>query len=154
MKGTLSLLRNSGLEKISPKVSYKKIFQTEKNVGGALNAEDMDMMTIDEIFNGKKYSETEKFPGIIGLIYIYMDTIDLQENVRKSVTKYLDFISKRASGELKNAASWMRNFVVNHPDYKQDSKVSPKINYDLLDACVRIGRGEYHPADLLGEFTK
>jgi glutamate--cysteine ligase catalytic subunit len=105
-----------------------------------MSAEDMDLMTIDEIFNGKQYSSSEKFPGLIGLISIYMDTIDLQDSVRSSVSKYLSFISKRASGELRNAASWMRNFVVTHPDYKQDSKVSPKINYDLLDACVRIGR--------------
>jgi len=32
------------------------------------------------------------------------------------------------------AATWIRNFVQTHPDYKHDSVVSQEINYDLLVA--------------------
>lgn len=37
-------------------------------------------------------------------------------------------------GSLLTAATWIRNFVQSHPDYKQDSVVSQEINYDLLTA--------------------
>ena len=107
-------------------------------------------MTINEIFNGK----TSEFPGLIKLIDIYMDTIDIKEPVRNGVTKYLQFISKRASGELMTDAAYIRKFVVNHPDYKQDSKINNKINFDLMEACVKIGRGDLIPTDLLSNFTK
>jgi galactokinase len=30
----------------------------------------------------------------------------------------------------------MRNFVLHHPDYKQDSVVSESINHDLMLACI------------------
>ena len=48
---------------------------------------------------------------------------------------YLDFIHKRATGEIMTGASWMRQFVMNHPAYKHDSIVSDQIAYDL---CVRL----------------
>ena len=31
---------------------------------------------------------------------------------------------------------------MSHPDYKQDSIVTDRITYDLLDTCDRISRGE------------
>lgn len=39
----------------------------------------------------------------------------------------------------------MRDFVTSHPDYKKDSVVSEKINYDLLYACNEMvqGRRQY-----------
>ena len=42
--------------------------------------------------------------------------------------------SLRFAGSLLTAATWIRNFVQSHPDYKQDSVVSQEINYDLLTA--------------------
>ena len=38
---------------------------------------------------------------------------------RSALARYLSLISKRASGELLTPASWMREFVQTHPDYKQ-----------------------------------
>ena len=52
-----------------------------------------------------------------------------------TVNGYLDFIHKRATGEILTGASWMRQFVMNHPAYKHDSIVSDEIAYDL---CVRL----------------
>ncbi len=46
-------------------------------------------------------------------------------------------------------ARWTRNFVQNHPDYKQDSVVSERINYDLVEACSRITQGEMECPELL-----
>lgn len=97
-------------------------------------------MTINEIFNGKTFEDGSKFTGLIELVNIYMDTINMQQDVRTAVSRYLTFISQRASGALMTPAAWMRKFVTTHPDYKFDSKITPKINFDLLDACVKIGR--------------
>jgi len=38
-------------------------------------------------------------------------------------------------------ASWIREFVVSHHDYKQDSVVSDEIQYDLLWKMGQIANG-------------
>lgn len=48
-------------------------------------------------------------------------------------------------------AKWMRDFVSRHPEYKQDSVISDKINYDLLRKCDHVAKGHEHCPDLLGE---
>ncbi len=47
-------------------------------------------------------------------------------------------------------ATWMRSFVMNHPDYKQDSVISHRIAYDLLTTCHQIGIGAVHCPELFG----
>ena len=42
-------------------------------------------------------------------------------------------------------AKWIREFVSNHPDYKQDSVVNTSINYDLMKRCSAITNGEDCP---------
>ena len=44
------------------------------------------------------------------------------------------FFAYRSPGRLVTPATWIRNFVRQHPDYKYDSVVSKEINYDLLKA--------------------
>lgn len=61
----------------------------------------------------------------------------------------MKFIGDRASGKYITAASWIRNFVVNHPDYKKDSVVTHKINYDLVEACNKIALGQLEVPELL-----
>ena len=70
---------------------------------------------------------------------------------RERLTTYLEFIEKRASGELVTPATWMRNFVRNHPAYKGDSVVSDEIAYDLMLTCRDIGEGKLHVPELLGD---
>lgn len=48
-------------------------------------------------------------------------------------------ICKRASGELKTTATWIREFVQRHPDYRQDSVVSESIAHDLVMEMRAIG---------------
>lgn len=55
------------------------------------------------------------------------------------MNKYLDFINKRATGEILTGASWMRQFVLSHPLYKQDSIVSDEIAYDMIYRLVQVG---------------
>ncbi|QLG74774.1 hypothetical protein HG535_0H01000 [Zygotorulaspora mrakii] len=51
---------------------------------------------------------------------------------------YLKLISDRASGKLPSTARFFRDYILSHPDYKHDSKISKTINYDLLEMCDRI----------------
>ena len=44
-------------------------------------------------------------------------------------------------GVLLTDASWIRQFVVSHPDYKQDSIVSDEIQYDLVWKMGQIANG-------------
>ena len=67
------------------------------------------------------------------------------------MTKYLDFIEKRATGELVTPATWIRQFIRSHEDYKFDSVITDTIAYDLLVACKEIGEGKRAAPELLGE---
>ena len=53
------------------------------------------------------------------------------------------------SGKLKTTARWMRDFVDNHPDYKHDSVVTEKINYDLLWKFTQISNGKIDVPELI-----
>lgn len=104
-------------------------------------------MTMGEIMCGKG----EYFPGLIPLIFAYLDHISCDKVTLERLTTYLDFIERRARGELITPATWMRNYVRNHPEYKQDSVVSDEIAYDLTLACTQIGEGRLHVPELLGD---
>ena len=122
----------------------------------------VERMSILEILMGKKvdvnsteYSSTEAeqyFPGLVPLIHAYLDIIDCDMETRRVVDDYLDFICARASGELTTTATWMRNFVMAHPQYKFDSVVSDTIAYDLLQKCVAITEGTERVEELFGQF--
>ena len=113
----------------------------------ALPHEDsFEEMTADEIFNGKG----GYYPGLIPLVYAYLDFINCDSETFLRVDGYLKFISKRARGELLTPAAWMRKFVAAHPAYKQDSVVSPVIAHDLLMACQAIGNGTLACPEVLG----
>lgn len=51
----------------------------------------------------------------------------------------MTLITKRATGELKTAATWIRDFVAEHPDYKHDSVVSDSIAHDLVMEIKAVG---------------
>ena len=91
------------------------------------------------------------FPGLVPLVFAYLDYINCDSLTRQRLTTYLEFIEKRASGELVTPATWMRNFVRNHPAYKGDSVVSDEIAYDLMLTCRDIGEGKLHVPELLGD---
>ncbi|CAB3237386.1 unnamed protein product [Arctia plantaginis] len=103
-------------------------------------------MTINEIVNGKD----GVFSGLIPLIESYLSGMDVDADTHCSVQQYLKLIQRRASGEISTMASWMRNFVTTHPQYKKDSVVSEKINYDLLKTAYGIQTGTIPAPKLLG----
>lgn len=104
-------------------------------------------MTMAEIMTGKG----DYFPGLIPLVYAYLDYINCDSVTRARLNTYLEFIERRATGELVTPATWMRNFVRTHPAYKGDSVVSDEIAYDLMMTCRDIGEGKLHIPELLGD---
>ncbi|KAG6452581.1 hypothetical protein O3G_MSEX007719 [Manduca sexta] len=102
-------------------------------------------MTVDEIDG--------VFPGLIPLIESYLSGMDVDADTHCSVQQYLKLIQRRASGEISTMATWMRNFVTTHSQYKQDSVVSEKINYDLLKTACGIQSGSIPAPTLLGGST-
>ncbi|KAB0804942.1 hypothetical protein PPYR_01912 [Photinus pyralis] len=106
-------------------------------------------MTISQIINGK----AGEFPGLIPLINNYLSGMDVDTDTHCTIQQYLKFIQHRASGEILTTASWLRKFVTSHPEYKQDSKVTERINYDLLTTVHAIQKGEMSCPELLGHTT-
>ncbi|XP_018796163.1 PREDICTED: glutamate--cysteine ligase [Bactrocera latifrons] len=114
---------------------------------GEINHEEYELLTIGEIFNGK----ADTFPGLVPLIRSYLQSMEVDPDTHCTIEQYLRFIEKRASGELITTATWMREQVLNHPDYKQDSVVSDRINYDLLKRIKDIQEGKVIEPTLLGK---
>lgn len=106
-------------------------------------------MTINQIINGK----VGEFPGLIPLINNYLSGMDVDTDTHCTIQQYLKFIQHRASGEILTTASWLRKFVTSHPEYRQDSKVTERINYDLLSTIHDIQKGEISCPELLGHTT-
>lgn len=77
-------------------------------------ADEYEQMTLNDIFNGNGST----FPGLIPLIDKYMSTMDVDINTYGKMKHYLQLIEQRASGVLLTTAQWIRQEIVNHPDYK------------------------------------
>ncbi|CCL99089.1 uncharacterized protein FIBRA_01103 [Fibroporia radiculosa] len=107
--------------------------------------DEYEEMTMEEIMFGK----CPGFPGLFGLVYAYLDTLDITEDERCKLDEYLDLIKHRTNGSLKTAATWLRDFVRSHPSYKFDSVVSQEINYDLMIAVDELERGVRKVPDFL-----
>ncbi|KAF9227348.1 GCS-domain-containing protein [Gyrodon lividus] len=109
--------------------------------------DEYEEMSMEEIFTGKGSG----FPGLLGLVEAYTETLDINPSEKLKIDKYLDLVRRRANGSLQTPATWMRNFVRSHPSYKFDSTVSQEINYDLMVAVDELERGVLRVPDLLPE---
>ncbi|KAH0518962.1 Glutamate--cysteine ligase catalytic subunit [Microtus ochrogaster] len=109
-------------------------------------AEEYTLMSIDTIINGKE----GVFPGLIPILNSYLENMEVDVDTRCSILNYLKLIKKRASGELMTVARWMREFIANHPDYKQDSVITDEINYSLVLKCNQIANELCECPELLG----
>ncbi|KAL1919721.1 uncharacterized protein VTP21DRAFT_1652 [Calcarisporiella thermophila] len=107
--------------------------------------DEYDLFTINDIINGNG-----SFPGLIPLMNAYLNSVNVDVVTRCELSKYLNLVSRRASGELVTNATWIRQFVRSHPAYKGDSVVSEEINYDLCIALDEIQRGVRPAPELFG----
>ncbi|XP_055025770.1 glutamate--cysteine ligase catalytic subunit isoform X2 [Misgurnus anguillicaudatus] len=115
--------------------------------GDVNDGDEYTLMSIDTIINGKE----GVFQGLIPMLNSYLENMEVDVDTRCTILNYLKLIKKRASGELMTMAKWMREFVGKHPEYKQDSVITDKINYDLLRKCDRIAKGEERCPELIGD---
>lgn len=51
---------------------------------------------------------------------------------------YLTFLLERAQGQVKTGATFIREFVLSHPEYKQDSIINNKIAFDLMSTIINF----------------
>ncbi len=119
----------------------------------------VESMSLYEILMGrpddsKSRNSRHYYPGLVPLVHAYLDIIDCDSETRRVVDDYIEFICLRASGELITTATWMRNFVSAHTDYKHDSNISDRIAYDLLRECDAITSGVKRIPELFGSFGK
>jgi glutamate--cysteine ligase catalytic subunit len=103
-------------------------------------------LTLGEIFGGN-----DDFIGLMPLCEAYLDFVGCDSVVRSGLERYMNFVLKRARGELMTPATWMRKFITSHQDYKKDSRIPSTVAYDLMVACKDIGEGRRDCPDLLGE---
>ena len=82
------------------------------------------------------------FPGLIPLIYAYLDIIRCDVTTRAAVDGYIRLVAGRATGAVMTGATWQRAFVTSHPCYRQDSVVGPAIVYDLLTTIAALAEGK------------
>ena len=60
------------------------------------------------------------------------------EDKKTETIVYLKFLSMRARGEIPTGAKFIRDFVMSHPDYKQDSFLTVQMQYDLMKMLVSL----------------
>jgi glutamate--cysteine ligase catalytic subunit len=89
--------------------------------------EEYDQFTIAEIMTG-----TKNMPGICTLVDQYLDEKEISETTRQILKDHVNLIRGRATGERITGATWIRNFVLDHPSYQHNSVVSEEITFDLL----------------------
>lgn len=102
----------------------------------ATSKHELTEASIAEIFNGS--NDENGIVGLLPLIEEYLGKLSIDEDTRKKLGEYLLFIKKRASSEYMTPATWMRNFVKSHPEYRKDSIVSPGITHDLIVTIDQI----------------
>jgi glutamate--cysteine ligase catalytic subunit len=147
MKVPLSMVdENMGRAHRRGAVTTEKFWFSSDLCRPGVEAEEMSMA---EIMLGKG----DHFPGLLPLCYSYLQHIDCDAGSFPRIHQYLTFIEKRAAGELMTPATWMRNFVRKHPEYKHDSVVTPCIAHDLVKACNDIGLGRLPCPALLGQIV-
>ena len=71
-------------------------------------------MTCLEIIDGKG----DYFPGLAPLAYAYLDHIGCDGDTLSRLSTYIELVRKKASGEAVTGASWIRKFIMEHPDYQ------------------------------------
>ena len=76
--------------------------------------------------------------GLVTLVDRYIDEMTDNKVERLKLKRYTDIIRQKANGKRQTCATYIRNFVQKHPDYKKDSKISEQINLDLCRHIIQV----------------
>ncbi|KAI8908561.1 glutamate-cysteine ligase-domain-containing protein [Gorgonomyces haynaldii] len=118
---------------------FRTVVHPKQDEGSSFDLQEFQELSVNEIMNGTQHNL-----GVVQLVDRYLDETEMEEVTRLKLKRYTNLVRQKASGKRQTGAVFMRQFVLSHPDYKQDSVVSPKINHDL---CKRIL--DLHYDDLL-----
>ncbi|KAH9256149.1 hypothetical protein BASA81_005937 [Batrachochytrium salamandrivorans] len=126
----------------------KRLVVLQSQCNGVEEEDDdaFEEMKLEDIFLGKG----EAFPGLVPLIWAYLDVIGIDPDTRSLVEDYIDLVVRRAKGELPTPAKWMRNFLTKHPKYQHDSQVNAEMCRDLVNEVEKLANGTRSGEDLLG----
>jgi len=107
----------------------------------------IEKLSINDIMSGN-----DTFVGIIPLMKDYLKDHNVEGKVYDMYETYLNFVADRASGELETTAHYIRRFILEHPEYKKDSRVTEKIAFDLTKHVIKISDRQIVPNALLGNY--
>lgn len=110
--------------------------------------DEFHQLYVHEILAGK---EEIGFKGIYPLIEELMAVKCYNKEDVEQVRMNLTFLMERAVGKVQTDARFIRDFVLNHPEYRHDSIVNSKINYDLMSSIVNMSKDAEERAKLLGK---
>jgi len=103
-------------------------------------------MTIDQIING---APELSFPGLLPLVQDYLRNIEVDTDTMCTLSRYWNYVQKKASGKLMTNARFIRKYILGHPEYRKDSLVSESVTYDLLDHFNHLESGELSLCEIL-----
>ena len=92
--------------------------------------------------------------GLLRLCDQFMALKQWPQDKADQIRMYLRFLADRATGKVPTGAHFIRNFVMGHPDYKRDSKLTQQMNFDLMKMMATLNdtNGEARRG-LLGEYA-
>ena len=129
---------------------WKSTFNDKKNF-------ETQKASMTNIFNDKEYGIFNVFINRI-LKHKQLIANDWSELLEKHSSNkdlvrlyyYLYYIHQKSVGKIPSWALYLRNFVLNHKDYKKDSKVTEIINRDIIHLTEKFYH--YSNKDLLVKF--
>mmetsp|Transcript_32801 Transcript_32801/g.37524 ORF Transcript_32801/g.37524 Transcript_32801/m.37524 type:complete len:604 (-) Transcript_32801:204-2015(-) len=89
----------------------------------SLESEFVELTVLDILVGNPEVGNT----GLFALFEEYMSLKKFPEETIHYYSIMLGFLEKRARGEVKTGARFMRDFVLTHPDYQQDSVVDGNV---------------------------
>jgi glutamate--cysteine ligase catalytic subunit len=93
--------------------------------------------------------------GLIDVFNFYMQDNSWSEEHIAETNVYLRFLAARAQGKLPTGARFLRDFIMAHSAYKQNSIISDEIIFDISKMAASLN-GPLNSAQeiLLGEFAQ
>lgn len=141
---------------INSRLHFRRYFSSYLH-GQKTQCDEYVTVSLLEFFEG-----SESFDGMKALIAAYLDvnaqsiadeSKNLGYDLPKRVWDVYGFYVARAKRELVSNARFIRQFVLQHPLYKQDSVVDGELVTDLLDTLFKIQQDNDCPA-LLGAYLQ
>lgn len=122
----------------------KFYIRTNINDSGAAIVQEL---SLGEIFNGGC-----NFKGYIPLLreYVSAEFPNIAASEKKKLDLYLALVGGRADGSIVTTATFFRNLVLSHPDYKKDSMVPESAAFEMCAISKKIS--EYEPEAVIEFF--